>query len=118
MSKISTVGYNADDAAAARAKRGITLGGREFFPQKRTVKVMEDLAKVAPEAFGLKEFNKEDPIAEMRVVNAQINALVKDADGEEPGIDFLNEELDLEDGYRLLELLSPKVEEEVERARD
>jgi hypothetical protein len=118
MSGKNTVGYNADTASAERSAKQIVIGGRSFSVRKRTVKVMEELKDAAPEAFGLVEISKEDPLGEIRVINKQINVMLRDADGEEPGMEFLDEELDIEDAYRLMETLSPSVAEEGERLGD
>lgn len=113
----STLAYNADEKQAERAKQIVTVGGREFKPRPRTVNMMKGLAEIAPEAFGAKELDRiKNPTRELELVNTQINAMLIDAEGNEPGQEFLDEHLDLVDGYELLEKLTPSSVSEVERA--
>ena len=111
--------FDADAKSAERQKHVIRIGGRTFHPRKRTVLMMDEWNKAAPEASmdieEVREKAKEDPLMVFRGMVKQLNVLLRDEESSEPGEDFLNEELDVEDGFILLDQLTPKVEaEEVE----
>ena len=116
---IPSKSFDADKRQEARATQTITIGGRVFHPRKRSVNMMKELAVLAPEAFGTKEFDREkNPTRELEIINEQINALLRDDEDNEPGAEFLDENLDMEDGYALLDRLIPKMQVEQEQVRD
>jgi hypothetical protein len=105
----ATSSFNADKISADRSKATITIGGRNFHPRKRTVKLMDEWASVSPDGGRATEVEIEDPVDLFRSISKQLNVLLRDDENNEPGVDFLDEELDVEEGFSLLEALTPSL---------
>jgi hypothetical protein len=113
-----SITFNADERKAERAKQVITIGGKEFHPRPRTVALMDNLAEIAPEVFGKPLDREKNPTREMHLINIQLDALLVDGDDAGPGVEFLNDQLDLDDGMDLLEMLAPSKQARDEAVQD
>ena len=105
-------GFSADQRAQERGKVPYTIGDRKFFVRKRTNNLMKEWYEAAPEAAGGKEAieaAQENPMLVFDSVVKQLNVLLRDEEGNEPGIEFLDEELDVEDGFEILGLVAPNI---------
>jgi hypothetical protein len=103
-------GISADQRAQERGAVPYTIGGREFFVRKRTNNMMKEWYEAAPEAAGNEaavEAAEKNPMLVFDSIVKQLNVLLRDKEGNEPGTEFLDEELDIEDGAAILERLSP-----------
>ena len=105
-----TPGFSADQRAQARGEVPYTIGGREFHVRKRTNNLMKEWYDAAPEAIGGEAAIKaatENPMIVFDSIAKQLNVLLRDKEGNEPGVDFLDEELDVEDGFEIINRVAP-----------
>jgi hypothetical protein len=116
MSKIKGT-YDADARAKKRTESKIVIGGREFFPRKKSMQMMGEWNEVAPKA-EVAEDPDRDPMENFRDVYKQVQVFVQDSEGGRPDLEFLEAELDVEDAVDLLMILQPSMGQEAERARD
>ena len=121
MARVSRVpGFNADQEAQRRGSVPYTIGGRDFNIRKRSVNLMREWYEAAPEMGQddeeQEELAKENPLIVFESVVRQLNVLLRDGEGNEPGIEFLDEELDIEDGFIILGRCTPDPNAEEARA--
>lgn len=105
-------GFNADQRSKARGEVPYTIGEREFHVRKRTNNLMKEWYEAAPEAAGGEAAMKaatENPMLVFDSIAKQLNVLLRDSDGNPPGIDFLDEELDVEDGFEIINRVAPSM---------
>ena len=102
-------GYNADEKQKERAQAEYTIGGRVFVPAKKTRALMKDLMASQPKPQADRDDNDPEAAAEsIDVLYAQIKALLRDKETNEPPADeVLDEELDMEDAGEIVAVLMP-----------
>lgn len=110
-------GYNADQEAERRQAGAITIGGLEFHPRKKTMRMLDDWNQVSPKE---EEIVKEDrdALENFRDLYKQVRVFLEDPEGGQPEIDFLYDNLDLDDAAELLVQLQPTVLSEQSVLRD
>jgi len=119
------VNFDADARSRERVAGNIIIGGITFHPRKRTSRLMAEWADVMPtdeeSALGEKATGGDNEAAResMRknpvIANRQLMVLLADDQGASPELEFLCDELDIEDTSYLLDQLSPSDEDTDEK---
>jgi hypothetical protein len=112
-----TTGYNADAKAEERRKQEIVIGGQTFRPRKKTMALLDDWNQVSPQAEDVTAEGR-DPLENFRDVYKQVRVFLSDDENQQPEIEFLYENLDLDDAVELLMKLQPTLGGEAEALRD
>ena len=103
--------FDADKKAQEREEGLVKIGGQEFHPRRRSVEMMDEWLKAAPESgLSAEEFEKlaeEDRLVIFRSLVQQLVVLLRDAQDKAPTEEMLRASLDVEDGFELLSLLTP-----------
>src|SRR5262245_47195999 len=107
--------FNADKLSEQRGNSQITIGGRMFHPRKKTVNMMQEWADVSPDPDKIADEARSDPISNFRSITKQLNVLIRDDENGEPGVDFLDDSMDVEEAVALLGQLQPSFGVEAER---
>lgn len=112
--------FDADKKASDREDAIVKIGGKIFHPRKRSVGMMDEWLQASPES-GLnaeewEELAEKDRLLVFKSLLAQLRVLLRDEEGNAPEEELLMEGLDVEDGFELLQLLTPDMAAEEARA--
>lgn len=112
--------FDADKRASEREDAVVKIGGSVFHPRKRSVGMMDEWLQASPES-GLQqeeweELAEKDRLLVFKSLISQLRVLLRDENGDAPDEDLLLNNLDVEDGFELLSLLTPDLVAEEDKA--
>lgn len=118
MGSSTPQGYNADEKAAERARRTVTVDGVEYRPRKKTGRLVKEILEMTPDRGDDedKELTKDEQKENIDLLYKQVAVLLRDENGHSPDpLRLLGEAegqheddgLDLEDARDLMAFLMP-----------